>query len=307
MGVSKMQRWIIGTAVLSVLVIVATWFLVVTPRLAEAAETRSATEDALARQDQLRVQLAQLEADFARIDEYRTDLAALRVQIPADDQLSDIVRQIDTIALQNGVALLSMVTEPPESFRETLSPTSTAPPAPTTDAATGDPATGDATTDPAAGDTGATDTGAAADPAVTDPAATDPATGQTTGTDPAAGAASVPPAVESLVAIPVTFTVQGSYAGAAGFLNALQEGISRVFLVGGFTWVSMVEAPAAGGRPAANLGDVEMTITGLFYAYPEDTTALPDPDDTEGDTEEEPSAPPTLPYSDRNPFSPVTG
>lgn len=303
MGITKLQRWIIGTVVMSVLLVVATWFLVVTPRLTQAEETRGLTEDALARQDQLRVQLARLEADFEHIDEYRAELAALRVQIPADDQLSEIVRQADALAQQNGVTVLGIMTEPPKSFRETLSTSGAAAPAPTpaTDPATGGAVTGDAP-DPAASAPAAPEPEAATDPTGTDPTGADPAAA-----DPAAGAAVVPPTVEDLVAIPVTFTVQGSYAGAVGFLNGLQEGISRVFLVGGFTSVSMVEAPAAGGRPAANLGDVELTITGLFYAYPPSTPVVVTPGEADDEGDSEPTAPPTLPYTDRNPYSPVTG
>lgn len=281
MGSSKTRPWILGTAILALVVLAATWLLAVTPKLAQAQESREANDQALARQDQLRSQLATLRAQAQRLDEYRAELDTLAVQIPAEARLSEYTRQLDAVALQFGVTIVTLNPGEPVTFGDVLGAVPAPAPTETTDGAVAaDPATGAAVEDAAN--------------ATTD-AETPPA--------PPAAEPSLPPALLDLVAIPVAVTVLGTYPNVMAFLDAVQVQIPRLFLVVGLSVLSQGEADGAGGRPATAPGDVEMTIEGLLYQYPAEATgpvAVP-----EGG--EEPTEPAPLPSSDRNPFASITG
>ncbi|WP_182111185.1 MULTISPECIES: hypothetical protein [unclassified Actinotalea] len=112
----------------------------------------------------------------------------------------------------------------------------------------------------------------------------------------------LPPAPTSrLVQLPIAMTVVGPHDGALAFLEAVQTGTSRLYLVTTFTSTSQQQMEASGGRPATGRGDLEINIDGFAYVLPADpTTVVPPADGQE-------AAPAPLPYSDRNVFSPVAG
>lgn len=285
MGSSKTRPWILGTAILAFVVLAATWLLAVTPKLAQAQETREANDQALARQDQLRSQLATLQEQALRLDEYRAELDTVAVQIPAEARLSEYTRQLDTVALQFAVTIVALNPGEPVTFGEVLGAVPAPAPTETTD--------GEVAADPAT-DAAVEDAADATADATTD-AETPPA--------PPAAEPSLPPALLDLVAIPVAVTVLGTYPNVMAFLDAVQVQIPRLFLVVGLSVLSQGESDGTGGRPATAPGDVEMTIEGLLYQYPAEATgpvAVP-----EGG--EEPTEPAPLPSSDRNPFASITG
>lgn len=268
MGGSKARNWTLGTAVLAVLILVAVWFLVVSPQLASAAETQQATEDELARGDILRVRLATLRAQFEDLDEYKAELEELEEQIPTTAELAEYVLEAQAIAVENGITIVGvtpgvpMAVQPPVVIQP-------------------EPA-GDVTDDPDAAET---------DTAETDDEATDQA---------AATEAVVP--VSPLVAVPVSFTIVGPYSGAAAFLDAVQTAAPRLLLVTSLTAVSQSVAEATGGRPATAAGDLELTIDGMIYVLPP-KESVPS-EDTVGE-DAEVLVP--LPSTERNPFAPVAG
>lgn len=102
------QTWSIAAIVISVLLLVAGWFLLVSPVLAEASETRSTTEDQEAENDIARQEVNQLRADFARMDEYEAELAALQEQVTTTQRYADLQRLIAQVAEDNDVVVTSL-------------------------------------------------------------------------------------------------------------------------------------------------------------------------------------------------------
>lgn len=108
MGRSRTVPWVAGTVVAALLIMMAAWFLAISPRMVSAAETRDRTVAEQARIDQLDVQLAGLKRDFANIEEFRTELGELRVEIPNAIELSNLTRQIADLAQQAQVFVVAL-------------------------------------------------------------------------------------------------------------------------------------------------------------------------------------------------------
>jgi len=231
MGGAKRSTWVGGAVFVALIMLVATYFLAVSPALATASETRAEVEATNQSNVALQSKIDQLAADFAKIGDYKAELAAIRVQIPTTADLSGYLRQLDSIAVAHSVTLTAVNPAVAQTVIPAVPAAAAAPaPAPAPTAA--------ASTAPAAD---ATATGAAAAPA--------------------ASAAPV-----GFAAIPFTMTVVGTYDNALAFLSDLQNATPRLFLVTGLTGTSQLKAEATAGRPATAIGDIELMITGLAYA-----------------------------------------
>jgi len=113
MGTSKTAPWVFGTAILAVLMLIGAWFLAISPKLSAAADESDQTQAQQARVDQLQIQLAGLKHDFENIESFRTQLQDLQVQIPSDQQLSTLLRQVSTIATETSIVLTSVTASSP--------------------------------------------------------------------------------------------------------------------------------------------------------------------------------------------------
>ena len=245
---TKAGSWIGGTVIIAVLASIAAWFLVLSPRLESIESIKSETVAVNDQNDILEIKIASLKVEFAKLDEYKAEIAALQVEIPTAAALADYTRQFAAIAEANAVVVTTWAPGAPFSFMPAVSAD-----APVPDA--------DAATDPAAG---------------------------------AAPAAQIP----GFVAMPFSLTVVGTYSNTQAFLSQLQTGTERLFLVTALSGNSQVQADAAGGRPATEPGDIELTVTGYTYVL-EDSIAGP----------EAPIEPTPLPVSGggANPLVPVAG
>lgn len=116
MRTTKATPWIAGTVVLSVLVLVASWFLLVSPVVAQAAETNQTAEQTEHDNVLLQQRIATLKEEFANIETYRAELASLRTAVPSDADIAGYLRQIDALALAHGVSVLTVTPQPPTPF-----------------------------------------------------------------------------------------------------------------------------------------------------------------------------------------------
>lgn len=145
---NKAMPWIGGAVVLSLLVVVAGWFLAISPALDAASLSRAQTVDERDRNALLRQQNATLKEQFGHLEEYQAQLAALQVQIPPEGDLSGLTRQIDSLAATAGLTTTVFSATTPQAFVPAVA-------APVTDTAA-------APADGAATEGAATDTAAAA-------------------------------------------------------------------------------------------------------------------------------------------------
>lgn len=115
MSLTKTKAWVAGTVVMCLLLCVAAWFLLISPKRAEAAGLREQTASTQEANARTRQRIAELQAEFAHIEERQAELADLRVALPTDDRLSELTRQLNEAAGSADVSLDSITPGTPEA------------------------------------------------------------------------------------------------------------------------------------------------------------------------------------------------
>jgi type IV pilus assembly PilO-like protein len=105
---SRTGRWSLGTALLCVVLLAATWFLLISPRRAEASDlgeqAAAASNEAL----MLQQQLARLKEQYAGLAEEKARLKAIQAQLPPDADVAALLRDLQDLATTAGVSLDSI-------------------------------------------------------------------------------------------------------------------------------------------------------------------------------------------------------
>lgn len=115
MSVTKTRAWVAGAVVLSLLICIATWFLLIAPKRAEAADLRAQATQAAQTNDQTRVRIATLKTEFANLPQHQARLAHLRQGVPASDNLNEVTRALNAAATANSMVLSSITPAPPKA------------------------------------------------------------------------------------------------------------------------------------------------------------------------------------------------
>lgn len=105
MDTAKSAPWIVGAAFCAVAILVLSWMFAISPMMTSAADARSQTVQERASNQALTVQLTKLADQFANLDKYKTDLAALRLQIPEQVDPAGLNTELSGLATSTGVTL----------------------------------------------------------------------------------------------------------------------------------------------------------------------------------------------------------
>lgn len=270
----KRAGWIGGAVFLVLVILAGTWFLVASPRFDAAAQTQQMAEEARARNDLLELQVARLRADYALLDEYRAEIAEIQVQIPPEAELDRILAEVHDLAEDTDAFIVDISPGLPEivTFAQ---PAPVAPePAPV---------------EPTEGE---------------EPEQVDD--GEATAEEPSEPEPTGPVPIDGFIAVPFQITVLGEFDAVAAFLDGMQTGMDRLYLVTDLGGVRQQESEASGGKPEIEDGHVELTINGYAYVLANETLlralVVDDGTDDGEDVEEEQGE---LPSSDDNPFEPL--
>lgn len=102
------RLWIGGTAIVVVAVLALGWVLGISPKLAEAAAADNTRQSVDAANTISLQELAALKKQFEGIDGIRDDLDELQKSVPVDADMPDFIRQLNSLAGANGVAIKSI-------------------------------------------------------------------------------------------------------------------------------------------------------------------------------------------------------
>lgn len=235
--------WLIGSSVLSTVILAAGWFIGVAPMLAMAADSTASLAGVAALNEQHERTLADLESRYADLDEVQDQLGDLRHSLPADADIADFLGTLDAIRESSGTIITNVTVSDGMPFVPAIPEPSAEVPAPVTD-----PATGTVEADAAAA--------APAPVAAVTPASETPVSASTI-----VNAELV--TADNFVAIPVSMTVDGSLEQVMAFVAGLQES-ERLYLV---TGLSVTEDPTTG----LFSGDIK----GFVYALLDPTIGAP--------------------------------
>ena len=123
---NKSRVWVAGTLVLCVLLAVASWFLAIGPKRAQAAELEQQTVAVESENSQLEQRIAQLKVQFAELPQRQAELAAIKQAMPEDAALPTLVRDLDAMATASGVTLMTLTPGAPVAV-QTAAPVAPAP------------------------------------------------------------------------------------------------------------------------------------------------------------------------------------
>ncbi len=110
---TRTRKWTLGTALAIVLLLLAGWFLVISPKRSEAAEL---TDQAAAQEQAntvLRGKIAVLKSQAEDLPAQEAALAAMRQKLPANPALPGLVRSLSSIAAKSGVVLVGIEPQTP--------------------------------------------------------------------------------------------------------------------------------------------------------------------------------------------------
>src|SRR5690625_4261768 len=106
--------WIAGTIVISLVIIALGYFFGIMPKLDDAEELNDQAESQEDLNEILEMQVIKLRADYAKLDEYRAEIAGYEVGIPAELQVPDFLRITDDLANEADVVLVNTELPKPE-------------------------------------------------------------------------------------------------------------------------------------------------------------------------------------------------
>lgn len=104
----KMKQWVALTVVGVLAVMAAGWFLLISPKRAEAADVRAEAEQARTEAALLQTELAMLKAQAKTLPQVQARLAAVAAKIPDNPALPALIRALSKAADDAGVELVSL-------------------------------------------------------------------------------------------------------------------------------------------------------------------------------------------------------
>lgn len=113
---SSTRTWSAGAAVISILLVVASWFLLIGPKRSDASALKAQRVSQLAANNQLKLDIAQLKAQNASLPAKQAELAVIQRQLPNNPALPTLIRNLSSIATQAGVTLTSIAPGAPTAL-----------------------------------------------------------------------------------------------------------------------------------------------------------------------------------------------
>ena len=105
---TQTTRWSAGTAVAVLLILVAGWFLLISPQRTEAQDLEAQAAGTEADNLRLESEIATLKAQQKQLPKWQAQLAELQTQIPSSPAMPSLIRSLSDIAKSSGVSLDSM-------------------------------------------------------------------------------------------------------------------------------------------------------------------------------------------------------
>lgn len=104
----KRKQWVALTALAVLAVLAGGWFLLVSPKRAEAADLRSQAADQEVSNSQLRTKVRMLAKQAEKLPEQQAKIAAVAVKLPAGLDQAELLRSLSAAATATGVDLVTV-------------------------------------------------------------------------------------------------------------------------------------------------------------------------------------------------------
>jgi Tfp pilus assembly protein PilO len=119
MGARHVDRiWIFAGAIVVVLLSVASWFLLISPKYADAADIRGQTETSRIQQVALEHKIADLRQQSAQLPTFRAALKKSQQALPSDSGMPDFLRQLQTSGNRAKVSVSNISVVTPQLVKD---------------------------------------------------------------------------------------------------------------------------------------------------------------------------------------------
>ncbi len=112
----KLKQWVALTVVGCLGIMAAGWFLLISPKKAEAEDLRTQAASQDSANAQLRTQLEVLKAQAKDLPKKQADLARVAAKIPGDPALPSLIRALTAAGTSAGVQLVSVTPGTPAAY-----------------------------------------------------------------------------------------------------------------------------------------------------------------------------------------------
>jgi Tfp pilus assembly protein PilO len=113
---SNSRTWSVGAGLVGVLLVVAAWFLLISPQRSEAASLREQVTQQQQFNEQVKLKTQQLKAQFASLPARQAQLAEIKQEMPDNPALPSLVRDLSSYADDAGTVLVSVTPGVPVPF-----------------------------------------------------------------------------------------------------------------------------------------------------------------------------------------------
>ncbi|MCW2779261.1 MAG: hypothetical protein JWN17_2986 [Frankiales bacterium] len=123
----KLKQWVALTVVGCLAILAAGWFLLVSPKKAEAEDLRTQAASQDSTNATLQTKLAMLKAQAKDLPKQQAKLAAVAAKIPENPALPALIRALDSASAEAGVELVSIAPGQPTAVTAAAATTPVAP------------------------------------------------------------------------------------------------------------------------------------------------------------------------------------
>jgi type IV pilus assembly protein PilO len=124
---STFRTWTVGAAIACVVLVLGAWFLLVSPKRAQASNLKTERVSQLTRNNQLKLDIAQLKAESASLPAKQAELAVIQRQLPSNPALPALIRSLSSIANDAGPTLTSIAPGQPTALATAQAPVAGSP------------------------------------------------------------------------------------------------------------------------------------------------------------------------------------
>lgn len=116
------RLWTLGSIIVIIALVAGTWFVGISPRLAEAAKANTERASVEMLNAKHAATLLSLKEQFENLPEFTAELEELRLAVPASDDSAELLRQIHSLARSAGVTVTDLTLSSPERFVAPVEP-----------------------------------------------------------------------------------------------------------------------------------------------------------------------------------------
>jgi Tfp pilus assembly protein PilO len=122
MGARHVDRiWIFAGAVVIVLLSIVSWFLLISPKYADAADIRGQTETSRIQLVTLQHKIANLQQQSSQLPTFRAALKKSQQALPSDSGMPDFLRQLQTSGSRAKVRVSNITVATPQLVKDSTS------------------------------------------------------------------------------------------------------------------------------------------------------------------------------------------